>query len=534
MADRVKNAGFALKTFMIQNRGYFVIAAATMIVFAYWLLRYFKADIDTVNDTYVGIKAFYCALAVVALAICIGLGIAIKRMKEVNWPILLFVITMSVGLLYMFVLPPFGSPDESSHFATAYRVSNTIMFKDVIDENGKVLVRNGDISENINAYPNVESYEYIMSDFFKADKSDGVLPHYSECVKTTPLAYLPQALGITIARIINFGYLGLVMLGRLFNLIAVSVCMSFAVKWIPFGKRLMFLLCTLPMTMNLIASYSYDGFIISMSFMFIAYCMKLAYEKEVVETKDIIIVAVLIALLAPCKIIYAPIVGVCLIVKKSKFKNTKQYLLSVLTVVVAVVGAMLIVNASVLTSYVSADTSEAVVSWSGDQMYTISYLIQNPVEFVGIMLSTIKEMSYTYYRMMIGTSLGSLDPDLMLDNKIIYSFSALLILSIIPVVGEKKYKVSNITNAWSMFLFVLISLLIMFSMLIAWTPIGYGYIAGVQGRYFIPVVPLLLLPICNSKLFTLNVNPSKFIVYASCIMNLLALFRVFSCVIIRS
>ncbi len=534
MTDKIKNAGFVFRMFMIQNRGYFAIGISTIILLMYWLLRYFKADIDTVNDTYMGIKAFYCILAVVAFIFSIGLGIVIKRMKELNWQVLMFVITMSLGLLYMFVLPPFGSPDESSHFASAYRVSNTIMFKDVIDENGKVLVRNGDISQNITAYPTVNSYKYIISDFFKTDKSNGVLPHYSECVKTTPMAYLPQALGITVARLLNLGYIGLVMMGRLFNLTAVSICMSFAIKWIPFGKRLIFVLGTLPMTMNLISSYSYDGFIMAMSFMFIAYCGKLAYEKEIVETKDIVIIALLLALLAPCKIIYAPIVGVCLIVKKSKFSSTKQYLLSVLVVAVAVVGAMIIVNASVLTSYVSADTSDAVVSWSGEQMYTISYLLENPNEFIGIMVNTIKEMTNTYYRMMIGTSLGSLDPELMLDNKFIYSFTALLILSIVPVAGEKRYKVSGITNIWSVFLFVLMSLLILFSMLIAWTPIGYGCIAGVQGRYFIPIVPLVLLPICNNKWFMLNINPSKFIIYATCIGNLLVLFRMFSCVIMSA
>lgn len=41
---------------------------------------------------------------------------------------------------------------------------------------------------------------------------------YQMPVRTTPLAYVPQAMGIALARMLGLGGLGLLFMGRLFNL----------------------------------------------------------------------------------------------------------------------------------------------------------------------------------------------------------------------------------------------------------------------------------------------------------------------------
>ena len=39
------------------------------------------------------------------------------------------------------------------------------------------------------------------------------------------------------------------------------------------------------------------------------------------------------------------------------------------------------------------------------------------------------------------------------------------------------------------------------SMLLGWTPKGFTYIAGIQGRYFLPILPLILLFFAAQKYF---------------------------------
>ena len=44
-------------------------------------------------------------------------------------------------------------------------------------------------------------------------------------------------------------------------------------------------------------------------------------------------------------------------------------------------------------------------------------------------------------------------------------------------------------------------LVVMLAMALAWTPAGYQWIEGVQGRYYIPIIYLLLIWLQNTKIY---------------------------------
>ena len=73
---------------------------------------------------------------------------------------------------------------------------------------------------------------------------------------------------------------------------------------------------------------------------------------------------------------------------------------------------------------------------------------------------------------------------------------------------------------------------IMLSMLIAWTPVSSRVILGVQGRYFLPFLPVLLLALKNHTV-VLTKDKNRSILYLMCCLNGYALVRLFSIVCIR-
>ena len=114
-------------------------------------------------------------------------------------------------------------------------------------------------------------------------------------VNTTPAAYVPQAIGISLARLLGLGSTALLFLGRLCNLLFFTGLTWLAMRRLPFGKEVLFGTALLPMTLHLSASFSYDVLIMGCMFWFTAVCLDLAYRQERVRVRDVVLLAALMA-----------------------------------------------------------------------------------------------------------------------------------------------------------------------------------------------------------------------------------------------
>ena len=72
---------------------------------------------------------------------------------------------------------------------------------------------------------------------------------------------------------------------------------------------------------------------------------------------------------------------------------------------------------------------------------------------------------------------------------------------------------------WSTTIILASSLLTFMSMLLAWTPKSYTTIEGVQGRYFIPLL-VLLIPILRNKFVTIKSSADKYMMFILLYWNL--------------
>ena len=64
----------------------------------------------------------------------------------------------------------------------------------------------------------------------------------------------------------------------------------------------------------------------------------------------------------------------------------------------------------------------------------------------------------------------------------------------------------------------------MLAMALAWTPAGYRWIEGVQGRYYIPIIYLLLIWLQNTKIY-LRDKAVKIIIISIPIMAMISIYN---------
>ncbi|WP_024293352.1 DUF2142 domain-containing protein [Lacrimispora indolis] len=531
---------------LILNKKGLWLTGGTILLLAFLFIKtYMETIVRIPSPEFEAVRRFYWWLIVFGCGFLACLGAALWILK--TQPFLLFPGTVVVlGLFYMLVLTPFSTPDESAHFVSAYRLSSQLMGKAAVADDAflahateeekerigrgaNVLVRSGDDVTGLYTEVGRTTYNLVLTELFSLDNSQGMTVRYEIPVNTTPVVYLPQAIGISLARLLRLGYIPLVYLGRLFNLLAFAAMAALSVRIMPFKKELLMAVSCLPMTLHLAASFSYDTAFIGLSMVFLAWCFFLAFEKEKVTVKDTVILALLLILLEPGKIVYLPVAGICLFIPASKFKSEKHYWISVISVIGAVILAVYLVNRMVLSAW--ATSTESYVGWSEAAGYTLQDVWDSPYCIFQVYYETLVTQFDYYLTTMLGGFLGNLDPNLTVPPFCLSILWYVLIVSVIRREGEEAPMTGG-QKLWMIFLVFLSACLVLASMLLGWTPRELTYITGVQGRYFIPLLPLVLLVLFDKHLVT-SLDLRKSAWYLECFVSIYALIRICSTACLR-
>ncbi len=553
---------------MKKKRNLWLAGPAAVLALGLWHLLDVKLGVSANGDGW--LIGCYAALGIAALLALALLGWLLfdsgrrgreKAALEKIYP----VAGLLLGLMYLFVLPPLSAPDEISHYVSAYRLSGVMLGEPAVSRDGRVLLRAEDAwvedlggvfeyeaDEDGNLQVTGESRsgalklgETLDESVYKTLWELGVTGQYMPerlerlngarvastypPVTTTPLAYVPQAAGIALARFLGLKTAPLLYLGRLMNLLFFVGLTWLAMRRLPFGREVLFGVAMLPMTLHLSASFSYDVMILGCMFLFTAVCLDLAYGKERVEIKDIVLLMALIAAAGPCKMVYAPMLGLCLLIPVRKFGGRGRWALAAAAVLTAFASAMLLVNSRVIASY--ATETESYVQWAGEPGYSLTLLIHQPMRLIRMFYQTLLWQAKEWHLTMIGASLGNLDE--VLD--VPYIAVALFTLGLLGLAFKKPGESARISGGCRVWVFTVCAgcmAAAMLSMLIAWTPLSSRVISGVQGRYFLPFLPVLLMALKND-IVILTKDKNRSILYLMCCLNGYVLLRLFSVVSMR-
>lgn len=418
------------------------------------------------------------------------------------------------GIVYSFVLPPMSAPDEIRHYLTAYKLSNQMMGKEAATAEGYVYMRAEDANLLLNDFPGHDDYYRFFNSWTGPVDDTPVLFTEEVAQNNLWIAYLPQALGITLARLLHLRQMPLMMLGRFFNLLFFLLCFGAALHFIPFGKELLSLAALLPMTLEQVSSLSYDAFIIAIAFLYIAYVLYLAFSAPDVRPRDMVLVTALMALLGPIKLVYIFLVFLMFLIPKEKFGSTKRYVISAVSMAAVIAAVYLLVQSGKLTEYVQETNTH--LDYADAESYTLSWVLAHPTDTVKIFLNSLRVMSGFWYRQMIGYSLGWLD--IVMPEFMPYLFTGLLMYAVARPASEPVYWKGR-QRALAVGVAAVTICVTIFAMMLAYTPLGYSTIEGVQGRYFLPVLPLALVAVRPDG-FRRNPQTNGGILYAACLLNI--------------
>lgn len=471
------------------------------------------------------------AVAVVASALVIGGYWAVKkgRLKEEH----IFVVLLSfVGLLSLFVMAARTIPDETYHFQCSYKWSDILLGDETSNKEMEAracdvyLLTPGDNTLNRNSYG-------LASEHFELFASDTQL----EKVKTVssfsmtnnpPQIKLPSALGITLGRLLGLGAVPTYYLGRLFNLACFVVMAFFAFKWLPVGKRVLEVVCLLPMTVELAASYSYDVVIMGLSFMLTALLLRPIFGGEKATSGLMIGSAVVLFLLAPCKVVYGAIVLLVFFIPQGRFESRRAaWLWKLGLLAVALVGIAVIRGAALVSMLGVAPSSDAPsVSLRGEEAgvrYSLSLLWTDPGAFVELWANTLYVQGDFYLSTLVGGQPGWFQVSLIEPWFMVIPYLFLLALANTPNSDEPAIPAA--VRAGLIAVWVITCGGVILSMMVGYTFTTEDVIQGVQGRYFLPVLPVLMLSL-RAKAVQASSRVQPLVLSAALLLTVASLLRI--------
>lgn len=128
--------------------------------------------------------------------------------------------------------------------------------------------------------------------------------------------YIPQVLGISVARIMKMNSEQIMFAGRFFALVWYVFVMFWAIKLMPIKKEMLFLVGILPITIQQVVSYNYDSFLLGICFFAIAYILNFIYTDREIKIYDWFIIIGIVISIASIKFVYLPLLGLALFIPK--------------------------------------------------------------------------------------------------------------------------------------------------------------------------------------------------------------------------
>ena len=424
----------------------------------------------------------------------------VQHLARPEW--LAVVLGFFFGLTNLILTPPFQVPDEIDHFYRAYQIADGQFIG--VKENQRVggYIPNSLVTTSKRfLYLTGKSHEKVDSDYINESFNIELKPDERSFVDFPnpaiypPVSYAPQALGIFLLKPFSPSPLSLLYMARLFSLLCWLVALYFAIRLVPFQKVLLVLLGLLPMSTFMHSGCSADVMSNALAFVSIAMILRAIFSTQKATRQELLVLAVLVVLLASAKLVYLPIFLLLAFVPAQRFEvGWKKW---------ATLGVLALVGSSI------------TLAWSGlmSNMYT-PYAEYNPAFRDGISLMSCANMAEQkayilshgfYFGEVVLHSLNSAFE--MYSHGLIGTFGwldawlpkwsiglAWLGLAFIGVFGSDAHtRIAPALRVMLIGVVAVILLLILLSQHLTWDCVGTDVVGTVQGRYLIPILPLVLL-----------------------------------------
>lgn len=438
------------------------------------------------------------------------------------------ILSLSIGLFFVVIFPPFEHLDELDHFYRAYEVSEGKFINQTV---------NGELGNNIPTslistvnkvrYVHYTGYQYnVVKDTFSMELNPQErVFHRNYASIYSPVLYIPQALGVLLGRIFNSPPIMMLYLGRLFNFLAYVITVFFSLKILPFKKNLFLVIALLPMTLIQATSLSADALMIGSSFLFISVVLNLGYNKKILEinTKDFWILTTVGMYMSISKPVYLPLLLLIFAIPYQKFGDKIKYTKKILIILVSSLLPMLIWNLLNLKNLAVPDVRGDTGISPSNQVH---YVLTHPFRYIKTMFDTLISLGDSQFMGMLGKVVTNYGYSL--SSSLVFGFIFLLLFT--AILKSSDYERDSLTiNVKGKLIFVVIIvgviILTYTALYTGYTTVGNNLILGIQGRYFIPVSPLLFLIISSNNIVIKDRKIDIYVILSLCLLLFIVLLN---------
>jgi uncharacterized membrane protein len=404
------------------------------------------------------------------------------------------------GGIFLLIIPPLQTPDEASHFFRSYQVSQLGFVPIVRDGNvgGDLPTSFAETVKFLDTKPSLRFHPETKYDLHRTKAALNMplqknTTHFTSGVAGySPVGYLPQAASLLIGTFFNLPVVALMYIARLASLTTWIVLVFFAIKIVPVKKWAFVGLGLLPMLVAQAISPGIDAISIGLSVLFIAIVLKLRTVPKI-STKWLVSLIAIAALIALTKQTALLVLGFVFLLHSNQFDGAKwKAVLKKLLVII--VPVLLFISWTALASHLNVTSSSVPGQNSSAQLLDI---IHNPFRFPQVLFNTFfTTWGDDVIRSFIG-NFGWMDTPLAGGIVAIgYVFIAFMLFTNYEPITNKLL----LTRSSRWLLGVLASLYVIgtcAALYLFYSPVDFNIIYGLQGRYFLLVL-FMLVPLFAS------------------------------------
>lgn len=407
-----------------------------------------------------------------------------------------------LGLACVLLTPPFQVADEAEHFFRIVQITDGQIIGD----------RRGSESGGLVPAALVEMRNYFLDGditsgavHWDRTKWAGLKPYLTQRTDMTrmtfqdfrgttlynPVVYLPQIIGVGMARALNLPPLWMVYAGRMGALVVFLTLVFWAIRLTPICPWGFAVLALLPAVIFQSVSLSADSMTNALLFLWTAWVLRCAYTKTHLSRRDVWLLVALGVGIGLCKSAYLLALGLMSLIPPIKFGGRKHYGLACAVVAGSAVLATGLWTLAVQPIY-------APLFHDVDEWAQAIFILGHPLTFIGMVLTRfLNGIRYLF----LGGRIGLLQEFVgLLGWYAAYVNIAQISLAVLVwcSLAEKNDQAEILPwHRWLVALILAGSILVVSAAnYMVWCPPGAPAVV-LFGRYFHPLAPMALLLLHN-------------------------------------
>ena len=424
--------------------------------------------------------------------------------RPARYPVVIFVLLSTLfGPLLITATPPMRGPDEPAHFIRAYGLSQGQIIPSLTDSEGRKgifiplrLQREMEVFEFARYHVGEPDFSYrqVFADYarVRAEWSAGndgaaeVFSLYGGSEGYSPAPYLAYLPAVAAARLLGLDFLSTFYLMRAAGFVATTAIMACAIVFAPCLRWAFLLIAMLPSALYARAVLSADGSSLAFALLVAALYLRSVGSVELARPW---IVSLCLALCALCK--PPQIVFIMLEAMRTPLRKLPRYWRSLLVVLPAVIlpAVWAQVSSADMATWRNAAGAEFPPGYF-DPLWRLRFMLEHPWHFPHMLAGALHSIA-DYWRQLIGV-LAWLDEPL---HPIAYPIISVLLLAAFCEPLDRTFQTRMRIAAFCAATALSYCLAVFLIFYLVWTRFDADQVQGVQGRYFVIVLPLVAMTV---------------------------------------